>query len=306
MTELPIGIFDSGVGGLTVLAALEQRLPRESFLYLGDTARLPYGTKSAGTVTRYALRAAKALEARGVKALVVACNTASAIALEALEAEMARLPVFGVVRPGAAAAAAATKSGRIAVISTESTAREGAYVREIRRLLPAAQITSMACPLFVALAEEGWISGPIVEAVAREYLGGTFSGAGADGGGKSGGGARGAGPAPDTLVLGCTHCPPLAGAIRRVVGEGVALVDSAATTAEVVAAALAERGLSRRAAPRETAGASDAAFAAPDRAPPQPPVHHFLATDAPERFARVARHFLPERLAPADVELADL
>lgn len=275
MTDLPIGIFDSGVGGLTVLAALERRLPRESFLYLGDTARLPYGTKSASTVTRYALGAAGSLERRGVKALVIACNTASAIALGAVEEALKPLPVFGVVRPGATAAAAATKTGKIAVLSTESTAREGAYVREIRKLMPAAEITSKACALFVALAEEGWTEGPIVEAVAREYLGEMF-----------GGGAGSSKAAPDTIVLGCTHFPPLAGAIRRVVGNDVAIVDSAATTAEVVARALAERGLERA-----------AGVAAP--------THRFLATDAPDRFARVARHFLPERLAPADVELVD-
>ena len=160
MTDLPIGIFDSGIGGLTVLAALERHLPNESFVYLGDTARLPYGTKSAATVTRYAVRAAHALTERGIKLLVVACNTASAIALDALEKEFRGLPVLGVVRPGAAAASRATHTRRIAVLSTEGTAREGAYVREIHRHLPDAEIVSIPCPIFVALAEEGWTSPP--------------------------------------------------------------------------------------------------------------------------------------------------
>ena len=142
----PIGVFDSGMGGLTVLRALAARLPRERFVYLGDTARLPYGTKSAATVTRYAVRAAHALSDRGIKLLVVACNTASAIALDALEKEFRGIPVLGVVRPGAAAAARATHTRRIAVLSTEGTAREGAYVREIHRHLPDAEVVSIPCP----------------------------------------------------------------------------------------------------------------------------------------------------------------
>ena len=273
MTDLPIGIFDSGIGGLTVLAALERHLPNESFVYLGDTARLPYGTKSAGTVTRYAVRAAHALTERGIKLLVVACNTASAIALDALEKEFRGLPVLGVVRPGAAAASRATHTRRIAVLSTEGTAREGAYVREIHRHLPDAEIVSIPCPIFVALAEEGWTSGPIVEAVAREYLSAVF--------------LNGTSPAPDTLVLGCTHFPPLRETIQQVVGDRVAIVDSAETTAEFVHQALQAGGLMRDAhAPRRTV--------------------RVLATDAPDRFARVARHFLPAELVPASVELVDL
>ncbi len=276
MSDLPIGIFDSGVGGLTVLGALERRLPRESFLYLGDTARLPYGTKSAETVTRYARQAAQVLERRGIKLLVVACNTASAIALDVLESEAGDLPVVGVVRPGASAAVRMTKTGRIAVISTEGTARQGAYAREIRKLRADANVIAQACPLFVALAEEGWTEGPIVDAVARKYLDAIFA-------------ADGAAPAtiPDTLVLGCTHFPPLAGSIRGVIGPSVAIVDSAATTAEVVAATLEARGLAR-----------------PASAPP--PEIRVLATDAPDRFARVARHFLPPELVPSSVELVDL
>lgn len=273
MTDLPIGIFDSGIGGLTVLAALERHLPKESFVYLGDTARLPYGTKSAATVTRYAVRAAHALTERGIKLLVVACNTASSIALDALEKEFRGLPVLGVVRPGATAAARATHTRRIAVLSTEGTAREGAYVREIHLHLPDAEVISIACPIFVALAEEGWTSGPIVEAVAREYLSSVF--------------LNGKSPAPDTLVLGCTHFPPLRETIQQVVGNHIAIVDSAETTAEVVQHALQTGKLARE---------SDE---------PQRSVR-VLATDAPDRFARVARHFLPPDLVPSSVELVDL
>jgi glutamate racemase len=271
MSDLPIGIFDSGVGGLTVLAALERRLPHESFVYLGDTARLPYGTKSRETVTRYAVQAARALTERGIKLLVVACNTASAIALDALEKEFRDTPIIGVVRPGAAAAARVTRARRIAVLSTEGTAREGAYVREIHALLPDAEVIPKACPLFVALAEEGWMRGPIVEAVARQYLSEIFLDARV--------------PQPDTLVLGCTHFPPLQESIRGVVGQDVAIVDSAQTTAEVVEAALRERSLALNRATRSI---------------------RVLATDAPERFARVARHFLPPELIPSDIELVDL
>jgi glutamate racemase len=184
--------------------------------------------------------------------------------------------VIGVVRPGASAAVRITKTGRIAVISTEGTAREGAYAREIRKLRADAHVIAQACPLFVALAEEGWTQGPIVDAVARKYLNAIFA-------------VDGASPAtiPDTLVLGCTHFPPLAGSIRGVIGPDVAIVDSAATTAEVVASTLESRGLARHAS-----------------APP--PEIRVLATDAPDRFARVARHFLPPELVPSSVELVDL
>jgi glutamate racemase len=269
----PIGVFDSGVGGLTVLRALLEVLPGEDFLYLGDTARLPYGTKSADSIRRYSLQAAATLRRRGVKCLVVACNTASAVALDALTAEFAPVPVLGVVEPGAAAACAATRSGRIAVVATESTVRGGAYQAAIRRLRPDAVVEARACPLFVALAEEGWTEGPVVEAVVHRYLDGLF---GADPGSR-----------PDTLVLGCTHFPVLAPAIRRVLGAQVAVVDSAATTAAARVRALDERGLRRsRAAGRGTVD--------------------LLATDGAERFARVGGTFLGRPLEPADVEVVDL
>lgn len=268
--EPPIGVFDSGVGGLTVLRALRERLPGESFLYLGDTARLPYGTKSAETVCRYAEQAASILVEHGVKALVIACNTASSVALEHLRRRFAPLPVFGVIEPGAKAAVAASRRGEILVIATEGTVRGGAYERAIRALRPAAAVISTPCPLFVALAEEGWVDGPIAEAIARRYLEPILAGR----------------PEIDALVLGCTHFPVLHQAIGAVTGPDVTLVDSAATTAAVVAASV-EEGL---------LGAS--------RAPSREV--RFLATDAPQRFARVGAVFLGEAIAPTAVELVDL
>jgi glutamate racemase len=269
--ELPIGVFDSGVGGLTVLRALEAALPGESFVYLGDTARLPYGTKSAASVVRYASQCAAALAARGVKALVIACNTAASAALDELAQRYAELPVVGVVEPGARAAVAASRSGRIAVVATEGTVRGGAYVAAITRLRPGAQVRGIGCSVFVALAEEGWTEGPIVAGVAHRYLDGVFHGA----------------EAPDALLLGCTHFPVLAGALRGAIPPAVALVDSAATTAQAVAALLAARGLGRAPGTRP----------APTR---------FLATDGAERFARVGSIFLGRPLAAGDVELVDV
>ncbi|MGH8321431.1 MAG: glutamate racemase, partial [Gammaproteobacteria bacterium] len=166
--EQPIGIFDSGMGGLTVLRAVRERLPHENFLYLGDTARLPYGTKGAETVSRYAVQAASHLVKRGIKMLVIACNTASAVAMPVLAKNFAPLPVIGVVEAGAAASVRASKTGHIAVLATESTVRGGAYERAIKARRADARVFSQACSLFVALAEEGWTKGPLVEAVVRE------------------------------------------------------------------------------------------------------------------------------------------
>jgi glutamate racemase len=269
----PIGVFDSGVGGMTVLRALLDRLPGEDFVYLGDTARLPYGTKSPGSIRQYSLQAARLLHERGVKCLVVACNTASAIALDALTHEFDPVPVIGVLEPGAAAACLATRSGRIAVLATESTVRGGAYQAAITRRRPDAIVTARACPLFVALAEEGWTDGPIVEGVIHRYLDEIFV-------------AGAAAAHPDTLVLGCTHFPVLAPTLRKVLGPEVAIVDSAATTAASLADVLAERGVLRH---DQAAGRV-----------------MLLATDGPERFARVGAVFLGRPLAPADVQIVDL
>jgi glutamate racemase len=273
-TDRPIGVFDSGMGGLTVMRALMARLPRESFVYLGDTARLPYGSKSPETVTRYAVQCARALMAHRIKLLVVACNTASATALPALAAALAPLPVIGVIEPGAEAALAAAPAGRIAVIATEGTVKGGAYARAIRARRPDAAIVQQACPLFVALAEEGLTEGPIPELVARHYLAALLGDEELR---------------PECLVLGCTHFPALKEVIARVVGPEIRLVDSAATTAAAVEHLLASRGLARGA-----------------EAKPASATRRFLATDAPERFARVGEIFLGTAIAPGAVELVDL
>jgi len=265
---LPIGIFDSGVGGLTVLRCLREQLPHESFIYLGDTARLPYGTKSADSVIRYSLQAAEFLIARGIKYLVVACNTASAVAIEAMRERFAPTPVLGVIEPGAIAGCAASRSGRLAVIATEGTVNGGAYQRAIARARPDAKVIARACSLFVALAEEGWTQGPIVEDIARRYLAEIFGAGG-----------------PDTLILGCTHFPVLIDAIRNVIGPDVAIVDSAHTTAAHLLQSLTTQGLLAR---------------------NSHPTLRLLATDGPERFARVGSRFLDETFGVGDVEVVDL
>jgi glutamate racemase len=265
--DRPIGVFDSGVGGLTVLRSLVHTLPHEDFLYLGDTARLPYGTKSAETVARYSVRAAEALYARHIKALVVACNTASATALPALRTRFPDLPILGVIEPGARAACESSATGRIAVLATEGTVNGGAYVRALLALRPGAHVTQIACQVFVALAEEGWSEGPAVDAVTERYL------AHLD--------AR-----VDTVVLGCTHFPLLAGAIAKQIGADRRVVDSAATTARATQQELVARGLDTRA---ERAGAL-----------------RLLATDSPERFARVGARFLGSSIAVKAVETIDL
>jgi glutamate racemase len=221
--QRPIGIFDSGIGGLTVLRELRARLPRERFVYLGDTARLPYGTKSAETVTRYALRAARFLSAHDIKLLVIACNTASAAALPTLERSVT-VPVIGVVEPGARAAVRGAR-GRVGIIGTESTVASGAYPRALHALRPGLAVTAQACPLFVPLAEEGWFDHPVTREVARIYLE-PLAAAGID-----------------TLILGCTHYPLLRGAIAAGIGPDVSLVDSASSVAAEVAGLLDDRSL---------------------------------------------------------------
>ncbi len=280
MTEAapgPIGVFDSGVGGLTVLRALRRALPAENFVYLGDTARLPYGTKSASTVVRYSLQCAAALVRREIRCLVVACNTASASALTALQEQYPSVPIVGVVQPGAQAAVAASASQRIAVIATEGTINGGAYQLALRRLSPSAVVTARACSLFVAMAEEGWTEGPIAEAVARRYLDPLFKVA----------------QPPDTLVLGCTHFPVLGEAIRAVLPPGVKVVDSAATTAAAVVSQLLSA--ERREARAPGSGSASARGAV-----------SWLATDGAARFARVGTIFLGEPLVADAIEIVDL
>ncbi len=265
----PIGVFDSGVGGLTVMRALRAALPDESFLYLGDTARLPYGTKSRESVLRYSIQASEFLVGRGIKYLVIACNTASSVAVEELRTRFAPMPVIGVVEPGAVAGTRATKSGSIAVLATEGTVRDGAYQRCIAALAPHTKVIAKACSLFVSLAEEGWIDGPIVEAIAHRYLDELLQ----------------TEPTIDTLLLGCTHFPVLVEAIRRVVGLEMVIVDSAATTAAELAAHLRAAGLENRGGTPRTS---------------------LLATDGAERFARIGSQFLGELFAQDDVEIVDL
>ena len=254
-----IGIFDSGVGGLTVLHALLKTLPREHLVYLGDTGRYPYGTKSAETVTRYSIENVEFLVGKGIKMLVVACNTASAVALDVLQQRFP-LPVVGVIEPGARAAAARTQSGRIGVIGTEATIASGAYTTALRALRAGLEIYTRACPLLVPLAEEGWLEGAIPRGVIETYLA-TLQ--------KSG---------IDTLVLACTHYPLLRPLIADVMGEKVALVDSAEETARSVAALLEAHDLGRR---RGTGSTS------------------FFVTDVPDRFTRIGQRFLGARVESA-------
>ncbi len=269
----PIGVFDSGVGGLTVAAALRRRLPRERLLYLGDTARLPYGTKSAATVRRYTQVNLEFLERRGVKAVVVACNTASALALEGGDGHDRReaaLPVWGVIEPGADRAAAATRNGRVGVIATDSTVSSDAYGIALRRIVPGLEVWSQACPLLVPLIEEGWLDDPVTAEVARRYLEPLLA------------------HDIDTLVLGCTHYPLIAPLLSRIAGERVVLVDSAAAVSHQVATELAHRGM----------------LAAPsDAADPSAVRDHYCVTDASQRFERIAGDFLGRGIA---LELVDI
>lgn len=259
MSSLPIGIFDSGVGGLTVLRAVRRRLPGERVVYLGDTARVPYGTKSPSTIERYAVEDAAFLVEKGVKMIVVACNTASAMSRERLRAEF-DVPLLSVLGPGARMAARVTRTGRIGVIATEATVESGAYERAIRESTGegAVEIFSRACPLFVPLVEEGETESQITRLMAEQYL------------------------APlrdcrvDTLVLGCTHYPLLKGVIGETMGAGVTLVDSAEATAEEAAQVLERHGLLNR---ESTAGKAE-----------------FYVTDAAKRFHRIAERILGEPL----------
>ena len=220
----PIGVFDSGIGGLTVVSALRSVLPNESICYLGDTARVPYGGKSPTTVQRYSREITSLLLASDAKTIVVACNTASALALPVLEAELP-VTVTGVIVPGAEAAAAATRNGHIGVIGTRATIKSGAYERAIRQLNPDARVTARACPLLVPLIEEGWLESEVTDAVLMQYLRPLLD---AD---------------IDTLVLGCTHYPLLRPAIHRLLGDDVTLVDSAENCAGAVRELLSRENL---------------------------------------------------------------
>lgn len=252
-SDAPIGVFDSGIGGLTVARELMRQLPNESIIYFGDTARVPYGPKSPDTVLRYSREIVDFLKGEGVKAVVVACNTATAHALAALQEEN-DLPIIGVIEPGSRAAARATKSGNVGVIGTQGTINSRAYERAITSADRGAHITALACPLFVPLVEEGWLDTEVTRLVAEEYLEPIKS------------------AHVDTLVLGCTHYPLLKPVIGSVVGRDVRLIDSAEETAAQTAATLIDSGLAHE--------ATDTAR------------YRFIASDAPEQFLRVGGRFL--------------
>ncbi len=252
-SSAPIGVFDSGIGGLTVARELMKQLPDESIIYFGDTARVPYGPKSPDTVLRYSREIAAFLQSQGVKAIVVACNTATAHALPALREELS-IPVIGVIEPGARAAAAATKSKRVGVIGTAGTVKSAAYEKEIRRLVPDAFVFSQACPLFVPLIEEGWTDDDATRLIADRYL------------------TPVAQAKTDTLVLGCTHYPLLKAVIGKVVGREVRLIDSAEETARETAQILEANKL----------GARESGKAR----------YRFIASDAPDTFLQIGQRFL--------------
>lgn len=273
--KLPIGIFDSGVGGLTVYRALHNRLPNEHFVYLGDTARVPYGTKSMATVERYAIENSQFLASRGIKMLVVACNTASALALPKIR-EKIGIDVVGVIGPGGRKAVEITRDTvrpRIGVIATEATVASKAYFEAIRRASDTAEVLQTGCPLFVPLAEEGWTKESETFSIAAKYL------------------AAMRAFTPDALVLGCTHYPILKDVIQQTVGENVKLVDSGEATADEVAALLNEKGLAN---PNAVSGKRQLCD----------DLDHFYVTDAADRFSRVAERFLgiiPSKLEAIEV-----
>jgi glutamate racemase len=257
----PIGVFDSGLGGLTVAHAIMRRLPTESLVYFGDTARVPYGPKSPDTVRRYSREIAGFLLEQGVKAIVVACNTATAHALPMLRGEL-DVPVLGVVEPGARAAVRASRSGHIGVIATEGTIRSGAYERAIHEVAPSADVTALACPLFVPLVEEGWTDHDATRLVAREYLGPVSR------------------QGVDTLVLGCTHYPLLKPLIAGVVGPTVQLIDSAEETAADTERMLREHDL-------QTASSE--------------PVYRFIASDDPQQFLGLGQRFFGDTIERVEI-----
>ena len=251
-----IGVFDSGFGGLTVLKELVAQIPNADYLYFGDTARLPYGSKSVDTVARYAVEASRFLEAQGANLLVIACNTATALALDQITGA-AHAPVVGVVEPGAERAAAASKDRRVVVIGTEATVSSHAYLKALERR--GVEAREKACPLLVPLVEEGWVDHPVTEQVARIYLNDAFG----DGFGTA-----------DVLVLGCTHYPLIKPLLRRVAPGHVSIVDSAHSTAHAISDKVKELG------PRE--GAKEE----------REPALRFFATDSVEKFRRLGPSFL--------------
>ena len=262
MNQAPVGIFDSGIGGLTVARAIYERLPNESTIYFGDTARVPYGPKSPETVKRYSLEILSWLLDQGVKAVVIACNTSTAHALRTLQ-EATPVPVLGVIKPGARAAVAAGHGGPIGVIGTAGTIASDAYNRAIQALAPGVPVVQRACPLFVPFVEEGWFDHPAIELVAADYLRELRQ------------------ACVRSLVLGCTHYPLLKPLLQRVMGPEVTLIDSGQATATALETILAEKQL---------------------KASPDAPVYHrFVGSDDEARFRQVGSRFIGERLGKAEV-----
>lgn len=255
MNNAPIGIFDSGLGGLTILKALQKTLPAERLIYFGDTANVPYGSKSRETVTRFSRDIAQFLEQKGVKLIIVACNTASALALTRLR-KTCRVPVLGVIEPGAQKAVRSSRGGRIAVLGTEATVKSGAYRQQILKLAPHAKVSQVPCPLFVPLVEEGWSKNPVTRLIAAQYL------------------KPLAKTQADTVILGCTHYPVLKPVIANVLGKQVQLVDSAQTLAQEVKNYLISHD-------EQAQGRGSLTI---------------YASDAPERFKHLAKHILGTRL----------
>lgn len=264
MNRAPIGIFDSGLGGLTVAHAIFERLPNDSSIYFGDTARVPYGPKSPETVRRYSLEILAWLLRQKVKAVVIACNTSTAHAIDAI-ASASPVPVIGVIAPGAAAAVSAARGRPIGVIGTAGTIGSGAYEIAIRRLAPETRVVVAACPLLVPLVEEGWFAHPATRLIAEEYLAPIKQ------------------QAVGVLLLGCTHYPLIKPLLQGVMGAGADLIDSAEATAGAVAAALRMGGLE-----------------APSL-PPGVPTHRFAVSDDPDRFLKVGARFLGSRLTSVEV-----
>ncbi|HOK08205.1 MAG TPA: glutamate racemase [Candidatus Hydrogenedens sp.] len=261
MARLPIGVFDSGIGGLTVLAKLKKYLPNETFFYLGDTARVPYGTRSPETVIRYARSCSHFLINRGIKILVIACNTASSQALPMLEKE-ADIPILGVVEPGALSAVKTTKNKQVAVIGTEGTIASQSYVKHIKKIDPSINVISKACPLFVPLVEEGWTKGNIPFLVAKQYLQPIID------------------KGIDTLLLGCTHYPLLIPIIKKVIeNKKIKIIDSAEETAKAVFEILQNHNMLNKNIHKKTNT-----------------ILNFFVTDRPEKFKTIGSKFLREKI----------
>ncbi len=250
----PVGIFDSGIGGLTVLKEIRQEVPREDIVYFGDTARVPYGTKSKETITKFSIDNVKFLQGFRIKMAVVACNTASSLSLDALKASFPDLPIVGVIEPGARGALEATQNGRIGVIGTKATIGSGSYESCLKRLDRSVKVFSEACPLFVPFVEEGWLDGDVVTKVARSYLDSLKS------------------FKIDTLILGCTHYPLLTQVIQKTIGSRVRLVNSAEETAKEAKQVLARLKLSNRRRDQQAT--------------------HFYVSDEPEQFRTLGERFL--------------